>query len=177
MIHDYLTSVLPDEFNQSVIQKLKSMPKWCLDTTEDDNPDTDGGISIKIYKENIGTDPDLFVLWHIGETIFNTILKKTKQIYKDVELDRVYVNYYNRSSSCGIHRDGQGYDQYGRKEVSCLYFLNTSKGSYLKVGDDKFDSISGNAVIFDSEDLHSATGAVDDKERLTMNLFFRYINK
>ena len=172
MIHDYVENLLSDEMNKSIIDFVRFLPNWTMEPkygTEELGETKDAGVSIRCYTElePFNGSPQILFL---SQIILNAFLYKTKNTYKNVELKRSYVNYYNQSSHCPMHVDGE----LGAKEASLLVFLDSSKESFTQIKDEKFYSKSGAAVAFDSSDEHFATGAIEDSSRYTLNIMFTY---
>jgi hypothetical protein len=177
MIHEKIENILPDVFNKSIIKSTKSWNGWSQDSTVDIKSgetysEFDTGWSIRTFSERMDSVND-FRMFTLGVLLLDTIMQKSGKTYIDYRLDRIYVNSYNKSSYCPMHVDGDNYS-YDRNICSCIYFLDSSKGSYTEILGTKFYSQSGSCIIFDSNDLHSASGAIEDKERHTINLMFSY---
>lgn len=176
--------LLDSDFNLALIEILQNQRSWTIDPERKD-PETyknditltsycDSGFVLPAYSkyQNAYLNNHNENLTIIAKLIFHSALMKLERrgiLFKNLELDRVMFNYYNRSSCAIWHRDVLDKTNY----CSFLYYLNTCDG-YTEFEDRKIYSESGKGVFFDSGIRHKGVGPTEDKKRFTLNIVFEY---
>lgn len=186
MIIDFIDNVTPFEINNSIVNSL------CQERYFTPMFSSDGSLSSEIE----GGYSDLgFILQQIlweddpvtqntprirafGDLLVLQIFDKSKIEFTELRPLRYYWNYYNTASVCLPHRDGnRGAKEY-ENVLSGLMFLNDCDASFFIEDNDgierEFPSISGNALLFESEALHRASAPKQVKRRFTFNFQFAY---
>jgi hypothetical protein len=110
-----------------------------------------------------------------GDLIVNQVFKQSKFEYKNINVIRYFWNYYNRSSTGTWHQDASEYDPAGNY-CSIIFYLNDSDGgTYV---DKEFVQHKQNcAIIFDSNTMHRGVGPTTAKQRIALNVIFKYDSK
>lgn len=96
--------------------------------------------------------------------IINQISKRLNFEYKKIL--RVTYNYYCREQFATEHTDSEN-----KNEFSIVYNPHTTDGGTIILGK-KYQDISGQAKIFNSNWLHSSYPVVQEKGRVSLNIKF-----
>lgn len=187
--YELIEKACDDHFNQFTINLLREQGGWRLSPDHYDtkiaadmdaseyakNMDgfSDTGMLLTTYSDH----PDEQELNNeyqrlntLAEYIFESILEKSKFLYHGVELVRVLWNYYNKAST-GIYHVDRDFDD--DKYFSMVYHLNTCDGGTI-IQKEKVQSVSGNAIVFDSNVPHRGVGPTKDSARYVLNILLKY---
>jgi hypothetical protein len=179
-------NILDSDFNDSIIETLKVQRSWQIDPIDSIYPvDTkfqehyyaekysDSGFILQSYSKY----QDEYMNTHnnnlnvIAKLIVASFLKKLQKggvIFDEIDVNRFYWNYYNRSSCGKWHQDFNE-----PNFCSLIYYLNTCDG-YTEFEDRKIISNAGKAVMFDSHLWHRGMGPTKNQQRYTLNIIFEY---
>ncbi len=179
---EIIDNVFDSWFNQQLTKKLQSQRAWqiCndnsvkhIDAKDFDNKNfSDTGMVIRSFS----FDQDGYWNKHsnnlnfFADIIFDKIMDMSKNDYSSRKLYRYLWNYYNRASTGVDHKDV--YDEPG-KFCSIIYYVNDNDG-YTEIGNNKIQSISGRAVLFDSDIIHKGIGPCEYSQRFCLNILFKY---
>ncbi len=111
----------------------------------------------------------------LAQYIFESVMARSKYEYHDIELIRILWNYYNRSSTGIYHVDKDFTAE--RKYFSVVYHLNTCDGGTIIDHSDLIPSVSGNAMIFESNVPHRGVGPTKDPYRFVLNFLMCYTTR
>jgi len=171
---------LDDSFNEHVITKLHSSAGWALSndarvvtqySNEEAKEFSDSGFLMRTY--DIERHADLhkrFIELNIlADVIFSTVIKKLQRYdFHNIVLQRYLWNYYNRSSYGVTHWDSDE-----SNTCSIVYYLNTCD-AYTIFENQRFDCISGDSIVFNSNTVHQGTGPVIHRSKYCLNIVFKY---
>lgn len=185
MIYDVIDNVLPQEFNNTVIETLRSTPRWQIAGTEHgSNNEEETGIVLnsflngydKVDEFENGKRDDLKTpLNTLGLAIANTVLGKHQGKFIGAVPKRFFWNRYPRNGMCKPHQDYGGRMNDGEHLVSLVYHLNDNDG-YNIINGERIETVGGRCIIFQSTDWHEAHGPFEFKERFTFNAVLGYYN-
>ena len=96
-----------------------------------------------------------------AEIIYEIIKNHTK--YKFFKPLRFYWNFYNKAAAASIH-----IDMAENHFVSFIYNLNTNNGG-TNINGEFFKSKAGEAIVFESNLLHSSITQTDSTARFNLN--------
>lgn len=189
---ELIEKVCEDHFNQFVISLLRAQRGWRISP---DHYDTkiEADMSASEYAKNMDgfSDTGILLLSYtdipeedevnaqhqglntLAQYIFESVMQKSKDIYHDIELVRILWNYYNKAST-GIYHVDQDFND--SKYFSLVYHLNTCDGATY-IQKKKVPSVSGNAILFDSNIPHRGTGPTQDSTRYVLNILLKYSHK
>ncbi len=185
---ELIPHVCSDHFNQFIINLLKAQGGWRLSPDHYDtkiesdmaktayakNMDgfSDTGLLLTSYTSHLEEERnDSYQgLNTLAQYIFESAMQKSKYHYHKIELMRILWNYYNKAST-GIYHVDQDFDD--NKYFSLVYHLNTCDGATI-IDKKKVPSISGNAIIFDSNIPHRGVGPTKDPTRFVLNILLQY---
>jgi len=181
-----------DHFNLFVIQTLKEQRGWRLSPDHYDTKiagdmaktkyaadikhHSDTGMLLLTYSDGpLGDDINnqYLGLNTLAQYIFDSIMEKSKTEYIGIAPVRILWNYYNRASTGVFHVD-KDFDK--NKYFSIVYHLNTCDGGTV-IKQTKIPSVSGNAIIFESNVPHCGLGPNHDPARYVLNILLRYESK
>lgn len=187
---EVIQNVCPDSFNQFTISLLREQGGWRLSPDHYDTKieaDTknsayakqmdgysDTGMLLMSYTDNpheSESNNQYDGLNTLAQYIFESILAKSKYTYQGIELVRILWNYYNRSST-GIYHVDKDFDE--QKYFSVVYHLNTCDGGTIIQKNEKIPSVSGNAILFESNLKHRGVGPTKDPARYVLNILLKY---
>jgi hypothetical protein len=163
MILEHIPSAIDKDFCNQFSERCKSIRGWKIDTGKNKN---NGFILYSKYGNNFeySYEQELRV---IAANILESVLEKTKHKFTIKTIESVIINYYNKCSSCEEHSDAKEQDAF-----SMILFLTDSEGDYTEIEGTKVFGNTGDVILFNSSDLHSATGAVNSDFRMNMNILF-----
>jgi hypothetical protein len=160
-----LKGCIDPEFCDTLAHMSKGMSGWTLDGLYDGSDSTTNGFLIKSFPKQPIQFKEEVVLRSIAEFLTISILKKTTLDYECFEMQRILVNYYNKSMSCPKHKDSAV-----PSDISIILFLTEHGNDYTEIGGKKYYPDKGDVLIFKSNTEHSGTGSVDNEIRMNMNV-------
>lgn len=189
---ELIRNVCDDDFNQFTINLLREQGGWRLSPDHYDTKIEADMNSTEYAKQMVGfSDTGMLLMSYtdnpheadvndqyqglntLAQYIFESILRKSKRVYQDVQLIRILWNYYNTAST-GIYHVDKDFDDH--KYFSVVYHLNTCDGGTI-IQKKKVLSVSGNAILFDSDIPHRGIGPTRDPARYVLNILLRYSGK
>ena len=179
MILEHLKNIHTKDFNQNIINELRNIQGWRISPDEFvesqgdlDKESSDSGMLLTSFDRdmNFPFSQELELQYSFlnvsAHHIFQTILKRSKVQFHNIDLKRYLWNYYNRSSDGVEHTDSADDNRY-----SITYYLHDSDGGTI-VGDTFFQSKTNEAVIFKSNTPHRGVGPKVTKNRFLLNIVF-----
>jgi hypothetical protein len=169
---EVIKNILPEKINNKIILLLLKNKNWKIakDFNDDlkllddmlNNNEISYGNSLVSYS----TDPLEKVyleseLNNYAEIIYEIIKNHTK--YKFFKPLRFYWNFYNKAAAASIH-----IDMAENHFVSFIYNLNTNNGG-TNINGEFFKSKAGEAIVFESNLLHSSITQTDSTARFNLN--------
>jgi hypothetical protein len=164
---------LPSRFNQKIINLLFTSRLWGIATDKkplDNNiydiNKYDTGFTLASYEKqcnNFGQNN----LNIYAEIIADSLFDKTK-IKNIKNIERFYWNWYNQTSITEFHQDREE-----NNKISIVYNIhNNDGGTEIKIDNDLkfFPSISGQAIIFDSNLWHRGLPPKINTQRFSLNI-------
>lgn len=188
---ELIKNVCDEAFNRFVVKLLRDQRGWriCPDDWDEkiasDMRDSayakaheehsDTGLLLHTYNDaphEEDVSPEYESLNTLAQFIFESVMDKSKYVYHDIELVRILWNYYNRASTGIFHVDKDFTD--GKKYFSVIYYLNTCDGGTIIGKHPMIPSVSGNAVIFPSNQPHRGIGPTQEPTRYVLNFLLHY---
>ena len=190
MIHDYLTEPLfHPEQNQYMIDTIQYADGWkpifedyLADGTHHVSDNfSDNGVILITTVPRWEPNPPWQPLNGLGDLIMHSYIRRSKWNYHNVQRHRYMWNYYSASSTCLKHQDRplypDGTNLDGIQFASAVYYLNTCD-AYTEIEGERFPSVEGTFVCFDSMDWHLAVADTNQgARRFTFNIMFEYSHK
>jgi len=166
-----IDDILPDRVNKKIIYNLitKNYFKISHDninTIEDIHFYlTEDGKDMGFNFYSFNKETNVFLNSPIStyaDIIFSKIKQKINFNIKD--LVRCNWNYYTKNSETNLHRDKNE-----KNYISILYNLHTNDGG-TEINNVFYPSISGQAILFKSNQLHKGFGPKSIKSRFNLNI-------
>ena len=174
MVETY-DNILPKSINKLSLAELCNSCRWRL--AFDKGPrdiyvdmllnkvEKDFGWNMRSYHLTEHYDENV-KLNTLAETIFHSVLEKSKKFINPIPV-RFNWNYYNRCSTGNFHTDSDDTNFY-----SILYSIHDTDGG-IKVKDDFYKDIEGEAKLFPSYIEHKGVGPTNSVLRFNLNIVFK----
>jgi hypothetical protein len=187
--YEIVSDVGSQDFTDFITNEIQFNWKWIFSNDEkmnsihyrkeEDRIISDTGMLIQSYDDmkTFNENSEYLKLNCYADYLYQTVLKKSKWEYREVNLRRYYWNYYNVGSSGIFHTD------YNKEKISSsenyasiLYNFSNDGGTIIEVGDGEIfiPSISEEAIIFNSLANHRGVGPSKSKKRFALNIIFTY---
>jgi hypothetical protein len=168
---DYITETVMSQRGWQIVHDHLYQP---ADSGFDTGKFSDTGFVLETFNKepNSGFNPKIN---SFGDLIINQIFKQSRFIYENIVVTRYFWNYYNRSSTGTWHQDSTEFDPPGNYSSIVFYLNDSDGGTYVEK---EFVQHKQNcAIIFDSKTMHRGVGPTTAKQRIALNVIFKYDSK
>jgi len=148
---------------------LSTVHGWVLASTEHKSVEegfSDTGLLLKTYSdsEQLVSNEVYPILNTFAEYLLKTSLFSSNKFFDNLQIKRIFWNYYNHASQGNYHIDND------RDSLSLIFNFSNSGGT--QIANETFKSKAGTALLFPSMTEHRGLGPNVGEKRFCLNVIF-----